>query len=87
MTEGICVPCSTPWHWISGKREHVPEHWQDRSPLARDELGRFSSEDRDAKAAAIQACDLHLRDLHRFHNPLYSEPPRKRGRGRPRKAG
>ena len=85
MTEGICVPTQGQWALIRGESGHWPAHWADRAPLARDEAGRFSSEDRDARARNIAACDLHLRDLHLFHNPLYTEPPRKRGRGGPRK--
>ena len=46
MTEGICIPSQGAWSLIKPRPEpHVPTHWLDRSPLARDEAGRFSSED------------------------------------------
>jgi hypothetical protein len=85
MSGDISVPCTLPWTLVRGEAKHTPSHWLDRSPLAQDELGRFSSEDRDERAIAIEACRRHLEDLRRHHDPLYEAPPRKRGRGRPRK--
>ena len=86
MSSDISVPCILPWRLIRGEPEHVPAHWCDASPLARREIGLISSEDRDARADAIRACQLHLEDLRRHHDPLYEAPLVKpRGRGRPRK--
>ena len=85
MAEGFSVPCILPWRLIRGEPEHIPMY--NRRPLEPREIGAISSEDRDARAVNIAACDAHLRDLHRFHNPLFSEaPPQRRGRGRPRKS-
>ena len=82
MTEGICIPSQGAWSLVRGNPEaHIPMY--NRQPLAQREIGASFSQDRDERAANIAACDAHLRDLHRFHNPLYSEP--KRRRGRPRK--
>jgi hypothetical protein len=87
MSGDISVPCTLPWTLVRGEPKHTPAHWLDCSPLARDELGRFSSEDRDERAANIAACDAILADLKRFHGHGYVDvPPQKRGRGRPRKA-
>ena len=86
MAEGFSVPCILPWRLIRGESEHVPAHWQDRSPLGRDEAGRFSSEDRDQRVRDVAACDALLADLRKYHGVGYVDvPPQKRGRGRPRK--
>jgi len=67
MVEGICVPTQGQWSLIRADAGHWPAHWKDRTSLARDEAGRFMSEDRDERAANIEACDLHLADLIREH--------------------
>lgn len=86
MSSDISVPCTLPWTLVRGEPKHVPAHWLDRTPLAGREIGAISSEDRAARADAIRACELHLRDLVREHGAGYVDaPPQKRGPGRPRK--
>ena len=87
MVEGISVPSQGVWSLIRGEAAHWPAHWADRAPLPPREIGAISSEDRDERADAIRACDLHLADLIREHGVGYTEaPPQKRKRGRPRQA-
>ena len=33
--------CTLPWTLVRGESKHVPAHWLDRTPLARDEAADF----------------------------------------------